>query len=61
MTDANVFQESAKEALQQASKAKSENEQLALHELALAWTKAALASDRVFGSSWYFPWSSRPH
>jgi hypothetical protein len=60
MTDANVYQEFAKEALQP-SKAKSENEQLALHELALAWTKAALASDRVFGSSWYFPWSSRPH
>jgi hypothetical protein len=61
MTDANLFQEFAKEALQQASKAKSEQEKLALNELALAWVNAALASDRVFGSSWYFPWSSRPH
>ena len=61
MTDANVYQEFAKEALQQASKAKSEQEKLALNELALAWVNAALASDRVFGSSWYFPWYSRPH
>ncbi len=61
MTDANVYQEFAKEALQQASKAKSEQEKLALNELALAWVNCALASDRVFGSSWYFPWSSRPH
>ena len=61
MTDANLFEEFAKEALQQASKAKSEQEKLALNELALAWVNAALASDRVFGSSWYFPWSSRPH
>ena len=61
MTDANLFQELAKEALQQASKARSEQEKLALNELALAWVNAALASDRVFGSSWYFPWSSRPH
>jgi hypothetical protein len=61
MTDANVYQEFAKEALQQASKAKSEQEKLALDELTLAWVNDALASDRVFGSSWYFPWSSRPH
>ena len=61
MTDANLFQEFAKEALQQASKAKSEQEKLALNELALAWVNAALASDRVFGSSWYFPWTGRPH
>ena len=61
MPDANLFQEFAKEGLQQASKAKSEQEKLALNELALAWVNAALASDRVFGSSWYFPWYSRPH
>ena len=61
MTDANLFQEFAEEALQRASKATSEQEKLALNELALAWVNAALASDRVFGSSWYFPWSSRPH
>ena len=61
MPDANLFQEFAKKALQQASKAKSEQEKLALNELALAWVNAALASDRVFGSSWYFPWCSRPH
>jgi hypothetical protein len=50
MADANLFQEFAKEALQQASKAKSEQEKLALNELALAWVNAALASDRFFGS-----------
>jgi hypothetical protein len=50
MPDANLFQEFAKEALQQASKAKSEQEKLALNELALAWVNAALASDRFFGS-----------
>jgi ABC-type molybdate transport system substrate-binding protein len=61
MPDANPFEEFAKEALQQASKAKSEQEKLALNELALAWENAALASDRVFGSSWYFPWYGRPH
>jgi hypothetical protein len=59
MTDANVYQEFANEALQQASKAKSENERLALNDIALAWVN--LPSDRVFGSSWYFPWSNRPH
>jgi hypothetical protein len=59
MTDANLFEEFAKEALQRASKAKSENERLALNDIALAWVN--LASDRVFGSSWYFPWSNRPH
>ena len=31
MTDANLIEEFAKEALQQASKAKSENERLARH------------------------------
>jgi hypothetical protein len=61
MPDANLFEEFANEALQQASKAKSEQEKLALNELALAWVNAALASDRVFGSSWYFPWYGRPH
>jgi hypothetical protein len=61
MTDANLFEEFAKEALQQASKAKGENERLALNETGPAWVNAALASDRVFGSSWYFPWCSRPH
>ena len=61
MPGANLFQEFAKEGLQQASKAKSEQEKLALNELALAWVYAVLASDRVFGSSWYFPWNSRPH
>jgi hypothetical protein len=59
MTDANLFEEFAKEALQQASKAKSENERLALNDIARPWVN--LASDRVFGSSWYFPWSNRPH
>ena len=49
MTDANLFQEFAEEALQRASKAKSEQEKLAFNELALAWVNAALASDRVFG------------
>jgi hypothetical protein len=52
MTDANLFQKFAQEALQQASKAKSEQEKQALQELALTWVNAALASDRVFGSGW---------
>ena len=51
MTDADLFQEFAKEALRQASKAKSESERLALNDLALTWVNAALASDRIFGSS----------
>jgi hypothetical protein len=59
MTGANLFEEFAKEALQQASKAKSENERLVLNDIALGWVN--LASDRVFGSSWYFPWCNRPH
>ena len=50
MTDANLFEEFAKEALQQASKAKSENERLALNDIALAWVNAALASDRVLAT-----------
>ena len=51
MREANLFQEFAKEAIQAASKAKSESERLALNELALTWVNAALASDRIFGSS----------
>jgi len=34
MTDASLFEEFAKEVLQQASKAKSENERLALNDIA---------------------------
>jgi hypothetical protein len=51
MTDADLFQEFAKEAIQAASKAKSESERLALNDLALTWVNAALQRDRIFGSS----------
>lgn len=48
MTDADLFQEFAKEAIQAASKAKSESERLALNDLALTWVNAALQRDRIF-------------
>jgi hypothetical protein len=51
MTEGNLFREFAKEAIQAASKAKSESERLTLNDLALTWVNAALASERIFGSS----------
>jgi hypothetical protein len=47
MTDADLFQEFSKEAIQAASKAKSESERLALNDLALTWLNAALQRDRI--------------
>jgi hypothetical protein len=37
--------------IQEASRTKIENEKLVLSEFALTWAQAALASDRIFGSS----------
>jgi hypothetical protein len=51
MTEASVFRQYAKEAMRDSSKASSEDEKRALSELACTWAEAAMASDRVFGSS----------
>ena len=55
VTESSRFRVYAQEAMRDASKAKNEEETLALHELALTWAQAALASDRVFGSSVILP------
>jgi hypothetical protein len=50
MTKADEFRMYTK-ALQCASKSKAENKRLALIELAGTWSKAADASEMIFGSS----------
>jgi hypothetical protein len=49
MSESNLFRQYAEEAMHDASKAKSENEKLALEALACTWAQAALMSDFVFG------------
>jgi hypothetical protein len=51
MTEADDFRQYAKEAMRVSSKVESEIEMEGLINLALTWAQAALASDRVFGSS----------
>jgi hypothetical protein len=51
MTEASVFRQYAEEAMRDSSNATSNNEKRALSELACTWAEAAMASDRVFGSS----------
>jgi len=51
MSDADLFRQYAKEALRESSSIKDESEKQALIDLAFTWTQAAMASDRVFGSS----------
>jgi hypothetical protein len=52
MSEANLFRQYAKEAIHGFSKAKSENEKRALIDLSCTWAQAALASERVLGSSY---------
>ncbi len=51
MSDADLFRQYAKEAMQGSSKAASENDKQTLIDLAFTWSQAALISDRVLGSS----------
>ena len=51
MSDADLFRQYAKEAMRHSSKVKSEIEKESLIDLAFTWAQAALASDRIFGSS----------
>jgi hypothetical protein len=51
MSEADMFRQYADEAKQGLSQATNE-EKLGLTDLASIWAKAALMSDRVFGSSW---------
>jgi hypothetical protein len=51
MSDADLFRQYAEEALRDSSKVKSEIEKEGLLDLAFTWSQAALASDRIFGSS----------
>ena len=50
MSDADLYQQYAKEAMHESSKVKDENEKQALVDLAFTWAQA-LMSDRVLGSS----------
>jgi hypothetical protein len=52
MSEATLFRQYAKEAIRGSSKAKSENEKRALIDLACTWAQAALASERVWESSY---------
>jgi hypothetical protein len=51
MSDADLFRQYAKEAMQGSSKATSENDKQTLIDLAFTWSQAALISDGVLGSS----------
>jgi hypothetical protein len=51
MSESSVFRQYAEEAMREASKATSEADKQALSELACTWAEAAIASDRIFGSS----------
>lgn len=51
MSDADLYREYAKEAMDGSSNVKDENEKQALVDLAFTWVQAALMSDRVLGSS----------
>jgi hypothetical protein len=51
MSDTSVFRVFAEEAMRNAARATSEAERQALEDLACTWAQAALASDRLFGSS----------
>ena len=50
MTEANEFRQYAKEALQCASESKDEKEKLSFIDLADTWSRAAIASQTIFGS-----------
>ena len=51
MTEADLFRQYAKEAMRSSSKSTNENEKRDLVGLACIWARAALASERVFGSN----------
>jgi hypothetical protein len=51
MSEASVFRLYAEEAMRASSKARCEDEKQTLQDLACTWAKAAMASDKVFGSS----------
>jgi hypothetical protein len=51
MSDADLFRQYAKEAMYGSSKATNENEKRTLIDLACTWAHAALASERVWESS----------
>jgi hypothetical protein len=51
MSDADLFRQYAKEAMCGSAEATTENEKQGLLDLACTWVQAALASERVWGSS----------
>ena len=55
MSDADLFRQYAKEAMHVSSEVTSENEKQTLVEVACTWAQAALASERVWGSSYTSP------
>ena len=55
MSDASVFRLLAEEAMHESTKAVCEDDRQALEDLACTWARAALMSQRVFGSSSFIP------
>ena len=51
MSDADLFRQYAKEAMSGSSEATNENDKQSLLDLACTWVQAAVASERVWGSS----------
>ena len=51
MSEATVFRSYAEEAMWEASKTKRDDEKQALQDLACIWARAALVSDKLFGSN----------
>jgi len=60
MSDADLFRQYAKEAMQGSSKATNENEKQTLVELACTWAQAALMSEGVVLGSSFNPSPRHP-
>ena len=60
MSDADLFRQYAKEAMQGSSKATNENEKQTLVELACTWAQAALMSEGVVLGSSFIPSPRHP-
>jgi|HubBroStandDraft_5_1064220.scaffolds.fasta_scaffold122633_1 hypothetical protein len=60
MSEANEFRLYAEEAMRESANAETEDERLALEDLACLWARAALVSEKVFEPSTGNEWRESP-
>ena len=60
MSEANEFRLYAEEAMRELANAETEDERLALEDLACLWARAALVSEKVFEPSTGNEWRESP-